>query len=121
MPTRTCRREHAGEIIPEKCSRAPTPWRRGPAGSGELVPVRSGPALAGRDEVEPALTGVDLLRASDLLLLVLDQLEPLGKPARRAADREEDGEHLRRELEGRSEEHTSELQSPMRISYAVFC
>src|SRR3546814_9808954 len=23
--------------------------------------------------------------------------------------------------EGRSEEHTSELQSPMRISYAVFC
>src|SRR3546814_10595851 len=28
-------------------------------------------------------------------------------------------EHLRRE--GRSEEHTSELQSLMRISYAVFC
>src|SRR3546814_18026893 len=99
MPTRTCRREHAGEIIPEKCSRAPTPWRRGPAGSGELVPVRSGPALAGRDEVEPALTGVDLLRASDLLLLVLDPLEPLGKPARPAADRAEVGEHLRRELE----------------------
>src|SRR3546814_3757000 len=24
-------------------------------------------------------------------------------------------------LRGRSEEHTSELQSPMRISYAVFC
>src|SRR3546814_10136317 len=24
-------------------------------------------------------------------------------------------------LNGRSEEHTSELQSPMRISYAVFC
>src|SRR3546814_2787290 len=24
-------------------------------------------------------------------------------------------------IEGRSEEHTSELQSPMRISYAVFC
>src|SRR3546814_8648332 len=28
---------------------------------------------------------------------------------------------LRRPLEGRSEEHTSELQSLMRISYAVFC
>src|SRR3546814_5787895 len=28
---------------------------------------------------------------------------------------------LRRSLEGRSEEHTSELQSLMRISYAVFC
>src|SRR3546814_10238110 len=27
----------------------------------------------------------------------------------------------RQEVEGRSEEHTSELQSLMRISYAVFC
>src|SRR3546814_4382483 len=26
-----------------------------------------------------------------------------------------------KQLESRSEEHTSELQSPMRISYAVFC
>src|SRR3546814_8647549 len=30
-------------------------------------------------------------------------------------------QRLRRDLEGRSEEHTSELQSLMRISYAVFC
>src|SRR3546814_1167841 len=30
-------------------------------------------------------------------------------------------EQLRRERGGRSEEHTSELQSLMRISYAVFC
>src|SRR3546814_9439393 len=29
--------------------------------------------------------------------------------------------HLRNLLPGRSEEHTSELQSLMRISYAVFC
>src|SRR3546814_9627980 len=28
---------------------------------------------------------------------------------------------IKRSLEGRSEEHTSELQSLMRISYAVFC
>src|SRR3546814_8929055 len=28
---------------------------------------------------------------------------------------------IRRDLENRSEEHTSELQSLMRISYAVFC
>src|SRR3546814_10761674 len=28
---------------------------------------------------------------------------------------------VRREAQGRSEEHTSELQSLMRISYAVFC
>src|SRR3546814_2872246 len=30
-------------------------------------------------------------------------------------------EHRQRDPEGRSEEHTSELQSLMRISYAVFC
>src|SRR3546814_20747662 len=33
-----------------------------------------------------------------------------------------EGQHRRnRRLTGRSEEHTSELQSLMRISYAVFC
>src|SRR3546814_9007534 len=31
------------------------------------------------------------------------------------------GGRLRRRHDNRSEEHTSELQSPMRISYAVFC
>src|SRR3546814_9765979 len=31
------------------------------------------------------------------------------------------GTRLRMEQSGRSEEHTSELQSLMRISYAVFC
>src|SRR3546814_7342415 len=48
-----------------------------------------------------------------------------GVPVARAAGRgqEDAGEHrpdLGREA-GRSEEHTSELQSLMRISYAVFC
>src|SRR3546814_6208695 len=32
-----------------------------------------------------------------------------------------DGDHACIRLSGRSEEHTSELQSLMRISYAVFC
>src|SRR3546814_9412997 len=32
-----------------------------------------------------------------------------------------DAERQRRDVEQRSEEHTSELQSLMRISYAVFC
>src|SRR3546814_6208940 len=40
-----------------------------------------------------------------------------GQPEHDAAVR---GTHLDRE-QGRSEEHTSELQSLMRISYAVFC
>src|SRR3546814_9196774 len=33
----------------------------------------------------------------------------------------ESGDDKHRRLRGRSEEHTSELQSLMRISYAVFC
>src|SRR5215203_2176522 len=37
----------------------------------------SAPALGGRDEVEGAVAGVDLLGTSDLLLLVLHQLQPL--------------------------------------------
>src|SRR3546814_6846818 len=41
----------------------------------------------------------------------------------RRADRdvEQDGQEAADGAEGRSEEHTSELQSLMRISYAVFC
>src|SRR3546814_5028501 len=35
--------------------------------------------------------------------------------------RREDPSRRRGQMEGRSEEHTSELQSLMRISYAVFC
>src|SRR3546814_4924863 len=42
---------------------------------------------------------------------------PAGQPARAAAS----GEGIRRQRGARSEEHTSELQSLMRISYAVFC
>src|SRR3546814_8637289 len=38
-----------------------------------------------------------------------------------ALSRQHHGAHRRVGLEGRSEEHTSELQSLMRISYAVFC
>src|SRR3546814_1484372 len=51
-----------------------------------------------------------------------------GLQARQISDRDRGGReprrHRRREgglLGGRSEEHTSELQSLMRISYAVFC
>src|SRR3546814_4462346 len=38
-----------------------------------------------------------------------------------SATRDGDRVQLRIDDEGRSEEHTSELQSLMRISYAVFC
>src|SRR3546814_4135887 len=42
-----------------------------------------------------------------------DEVSPKGKPCRKFRRRKWPG--------GRSEEHTSELQSLMRISYAVFC
>src|SRR3546814_1524817 len=45
-----------------------------------------------------------------------------GKPRQGGADAEADGvDALDVDAQGRSEEHTSELQSLMRISYAVFC
>src|SRR3546814_12275630 len=45
-----------------------------------------------------------------------------GKPVERTMSAREIGEHGgARARKGRSEEHTSELQSLMRISYAVFC
>src|SRR3546814_8916513 len=47
--------------------------------------------------------------------------EGLGRdPGRRQGDGEAGGRR-RGDARGRSEEHTSELQSLMRISYAVFC
>src|SRR3546814_448246 len=94
---------------------------------------RAGRRVDRRKDIEDlALAGVG--RRRDILEIGADQLE-----ARRLiADRRQitigaervamqgDGCHLRapvvlRENEDRSEEHTSELQSLMRISYAVFC
>src|SRR3546814_2678774 len=50
---------------------------------------------------------------------MLERGAPL--PARRAPGRSRIGMKVRRARRRRSEEHTSELQSLMRISYAVFC
>src|SRR3546814_1762846 len=84
-------------------------WFRATAGSGGLWPIppaRRGPALqcdSGNDAPEPG-------------------------PVQRHAQAERDPEqrlqaapHAPCDEDGRSEEHTSELQSLMRISYAVFC
>src|SRR3546814_3352416 len=57
-----------------------------------------------------------LLRSRDCLP------ERRGSAAGRCADVDQrDGRHCTALRPGRSEEHTSELQSLMRISYAVFC
>src|SRR5688500_13729004 len=49
--------------------------------------------------VARALARVDLARPRDLLLRVVDHLQPLGDPAARARDREHDREHLHRQAE----------------------
>src|SRR3546814_7820922 len=52
----------------------------------------------------------------------LRSLDPAGAgPARRAAGEDARGLDRRAAAAGRSEEHTSELPSLMRTSYAVFC
>src|SRR5690606_37764438 len=52
-------------------------------------------ALLDRRVVHVPGAGVDLARAGDLLLGVLDHLEPLRDPAGRPRDREDHREHLR--------------------------
>src|SRR3546814_10619859 len=47
--------------------------------------------------------------------------EPRRRPGESQRPHREHERHQRRARERRSEEHTSELQSLMRISYAVFC
>src|SRR3546814_4266953 len=70
---------------------------------GTLVPP-SGPPPDG------AVLLDDQLRDHPCLAVPVDVADDLVGPGR-----------LAREVDGRSEEHTSELQSLMRISYAVFC
>src|SRR3546814_7017026 len=61
--------------------------------------IRKAPITASAAFIQPGMTSSVTLRK-----------EALGQPTRSASQRQ-----------GRSEEHTSELQSLMRNSYAVFC
>src|SRR3546814_7159999 len=72
------------------------------------------------------LTGVAVLASASLLTTGGVALAGSGsgeRPSLAAAshDLSRDGVHGTVSAVGRSEEHTSELQSLMRISYAVFC
>src|SRR3546814_3932908 len=79
--------------------------RVGQLGLDGAEPAEGLPERVDRCEPAEALAGVDQA-------LIAEELEGL-------ADRDPAGRVGCRE--GRSEEHTSELQSLMRISYAVFC
>src|SRR3546814_2613998 len=77
-------------------------------------------AVAARDRrrsVDAAAIDDDDLRVDVLALQRPEEHRQVGRLVER---RNDDGDHRRR-VSARSEEHTSELQSLMRISYAVFC
>src|SRR3546814_3292575 len=94
------RRRHRGERIEQHAGEARAPERR-------LEPART-------DEMREL--GADFV-ARGRFGHVFEIL--FGSARRHPCERERP--HLRIARRGRSEEHTSELQSLMRISYAVFC
>src|SRR3546814_10893720 len=81
----------------------------------------------GEDVVDALPQRADRLQVRELLEKLRRRLpDQREADIRRVADirpgpEVEAGETLRQRLPPRSEEHTSELQSLMRISYAVFC
>src|SRR3546814_2782256 len=91
--------------------------------SGRFRPPARGPSIApDMLGLDPALAALDVEQAP-AVLAIADAADDAG--LRAIGDR---GRHLgilaqRTDVAGddRSEEHTSELQSLMRISYAVFC
>ncbi len=70
---------------------------------------RVGSAVGQVDVAALGLADVELAGAADLRRGVLDHLAPLGDPAREAAEREEDGEHARREAHGLVDEARVEV------------
>src|SRR3546814_7708421 len=93
---------------------------RSAASIGKLFPVEAGQQVADAVDVVHLERRIDLARRpypeldADHLLQQAAQLRELHVRALRPRD-------LLRSGFWRSEEHTSELQSLMRISYAVFC
>src|SRR3546814_4110476 len=76
-----------------------------------------------RSEVVPILNGTAFKNkgVQPLLDAIVDFLpSPLDLPPTKGMNLKGD-EEIERKVSDRSEEHTSELQSLMRISYAVFC
>src|SRR3546814_4248193 len=89
--------------------------------SGSARPAESLEIRRALLDIDDARTRIEADReaAQARLTRYIAENEPVAQGAAPLAD--VDLIELRRTLESRSEEHTSELQSLMRISYAVFC
>src|SRR3546814_8362105 len=86
----------------------------------DRLELHMGPASLGApDDLEAAIVGF-IDEAKETLDVAVQEIEsrPIAEALVRARQR---GVRIRLVLEQRSEEHTSELQSLMRNSYAVFC
>src|SRR5512134_561874 len=98
---------------------------RGPSGtSAQRSKPRSGPPaelrllpLLDRDEVALGDAGVELARAADALLGVLDHLLPLCDPPHRAREREERREHRGREAHRLQDDARIEID--VRVELAI--
>src|SRR3546814_6608673 len=100
---------HFKDPFTELHGRACGPWRAGPGSFRRQMPnaalFSDTPAAGCQRQAIAAIANGQQARA----------VWPVPSPGRRASV-------IRRQIERRrSEEHTSELQSLMRISYAVFC
>src|SRR3546814_9729363 len=93
--------------------------RAGRAGAG--AGHRRGCRRAHRSATRATGRTVRLLVAGRRAQLHSASTGPVGVRFHDAGERNEDEERRYRLRQDRSEEHTSELQSLMRISYAVFC
>src|SRR3546814_4970535 len=85
---------------------------------GVVLHARIGAGPGGVRYLVPQLAGAD--RLGDLAVDAADQV-PLAVGLDRPQELVGHPHRVVGVLAGRSEEHTSELQSLMRISYAVFC
>src|SRR3546814_3111957 len=96
---------------------APTPFDPDAPGGGVTTLVRRKPDDMSKTEMVEAIWGSDP-RFSDGINYRFVRTEGRAFPARRCLI---PASEFRMGTGSRSEEHTSELQSLMRISYAVFC
>src|SRR3546814_10562234 len=97
-----------------------TEWYREAGLSGQSPSASTDERECARVSAQPCRLSRSA-RSARLSRRILDHHERVGKGPRSTRRSRGDRPHARPCAHERSEEHTSELQSLMRISYAVFC